>query len=80
MDRDVSKHVEEFSRKMQFSGYGESFREHVVRSALSAFDKIAEKDERGEVSLHRHKSGEEKRKLSKGAEKNEPERFVCQTH
>ena len=50
---EVSKHVEEFSKRMQFSGYDETFRGQVVRSALKAYDEMVAKDQRGEEPLYR---------------------------
>ena len=46
-------HVEEYSKRMQFSGYQESFREEVVKSALDAYDKMIDKDQQGEEPMYR---------------------------
>ena len=51
--KQVSKHVEEYCARMQFSGHSRKMRGQVVRSALNAYDKIREKDERGEVPMYR---------------------------
>ena len=37
---EVSKHVEEYCARMQFSGHSMKMRGRVVRSALNAYDKI----------------------------------------
>ena len=51
--KDVCKHVEEFSMRMQFSGYDETFRAQVVRSALNAYNQMVAKDQQGEEPLYR---------------------------
>ena len=50
---EVSRHVEEYCARMQFSGHSLKMRGQVVRSALNAYDKIREKDERGETPMYR---------------------------
>ena len=50
---DVCKHVEEYSMRMQYSGYNEEFRAQVIKSALHAYDIMIKKDERGEEPLYR---------------------------
>ena len=40
-------HVEEFSMRMQFTGYDETFRAQVVRSALNAYRQMVTKDQQG---------------------------------
>ena len=76
--------------KMQFSGYTETFRAQVVRSALCAYDKMVEKDGRGEEPLYRPREwrrverAEERRKKKsdwfKGSKKkNESVIFVPST-
>ena len=50
---DVCKHVEEFSMRIQYSGYNETYRAQVVKSALNAYDLILDKDQRGEEPLYR---------------------------
>ena len=51
--KDVCRHVEEFAMRMQFSGYTETYRAQVVRSALKAYDEMVNKDQRGEEPLYR---------------------------
>ena len=51
--KDVCRHVEEFAMRMQFSGYTETYRAQVVRSALKAYDEMVSKDQRGEEPLYR---------------------------
>ena len=50
---EVCKHVEEFSMRMQYSGYNETYRAQVVKSALHAYDTMLDKDQRGEEPLYR---------------------------
>ena len=50
---EVCKHVQEYCARMQFSGHSTRMRGQVVRSALNAYDKIREKDARGEVPMYR---------------------------
>ena len=44
---------ETYCSRMQFSGYDKRFRTQVVQSALSAYDKMLEKDAKGEEPLYR---------------------------
>ena len=84
--REVCKHVEGFSVRMQFSGYTETFRAQVVRSALCAYDKMIEKDERGEELIYKprewrrveREEGRRKKKSDwfKGAEKEKNESVI----
>ena len=53
--KEVCGHVEEYSKRMQFSGYQESFREEVVKSALDAYDSMIDKDQQGEEPMYRTK-------------------------
>ena len=50
---ETCRHVEEFAKRMQFSGYGEEFREQVVTSALKAYNEMIEKDRQGIEPLYR---------------------------
>ena len=43
--------MEEFANRMQFSGYGEVFRELVLTSALKSYDKMIERDKQEIESL-----------------------------
>ena len=51
----VKGHVETFILRMQYSGYNESFRSEVVRSAFAAHKKIVLKDKQGQQPLYRPK-------------------------
>ena len=51
--KEVCTHVETYCSRMQFSGYDKRFRTQVVQSALSAYDKMLEKDAKGEEPLYR---------------------------
>ena len=46
-------HVEEYVMRMQYSGYDREFRAQVVESAVKAYERILEKDRRGEEPLYR---------------------------
>ena len=50
---EVRVHVEEYSKRMQFSGYPESFREEVVKSAMDAYERMIDKDQQGEEPMYR---------------------------
>ena len=86
---EVCKHVEEYSMRMQFSGYSEIFRAQVVKSALCAYDRMVERDRTGEEPLYRPREwrrverAEERRKKKsdwfKGAEENESVIFIPST-
>ena len=48
-------HIEEYSLRMQFSGYKEEFRKEIVRSAINAYQKIKRKVKKGKRPLYRTK-------------------------
>ena len=54
------KHIDEYVLRMQYSGYSEEFRKDIVRSAISAYEKIKGKVERGERPLYRSKKWKQK--------------------
>ena len=58
--REKKKHVEEFVLRMQFSGYEEKVRKEIVRSAISAYEKIRKKVEMKERPLYRTKMWKQK--------------------
>ena len=64
-----SKHLEEFSARMQFSGYNIKFRAEVLRSGIQAYNKMKENDTKKIVPLHRPRKWKqqerEKQKRSK---------------
>ena len=55
--KDVCRHVEEISMRMQFSGYDETFMAQVVRSALNAYRQMVTKDQQGEEPYTDQESG-----------------------
>ena len=64
----VNNHINQLMLRMQYSGYDRKFRTEVTKSALNAYKKIIEKEERKEQPIHRPKAwkrterAEEKRK------------------
>ena len=46
-------HLTEFSKRLQFSGYDQQFRYHVIASALNAYDCLRKKEDDGERPLYR---------------------------
>ena len=65
--------MEEYSKRMQFSGYQERFREEVVKSALDAYDKMVDKDQQGEEPMYRTRDWKKRtsKRTSKSEEKEE---------
>ena len=51
----VCKHINEFAKKMQHSGYDQHFRYHVVNGAIKAYQRIQEKAELGIRPINRPK-------------------------
>ena len=69
---EVCKHVEEFSMRMQYSGYNETYRAQVVKSALHAYDTMLDKDQRGEEPLYRPREWRKvERAMERRAKKSE---------
>ena len=64
----VTTHMNAMMRRMQFSGYGQAYRTQILKSALSAYDSICEKDANGEVPMYRPK---EWKRESREAEKRQ---------
>ena len=54
------KHIEEYSLRMQFSGYSEEFRREIVRSAIKAYQKIKRQVRKGKRPLYRTKEWRKK--------------------
>ena len=54
------KHVEEYVLRMQYSGYDETVRKEIVRSAISAYEKIRRKVEQKERPMYRSKMWKQK--------------------
>ena len=62
--------LSDFSLRLKISGYSERFRETVMRSALSAWDKLLEADQSGEQPLYRERTWcRDKRNKQKEAKK-----------
>ena len=58
--------LSDFSLRIKESGYTEKYRENVILSALSAWEKMVDLDRAGTKSLQREKSWKkEERKLEK---------------
>ena len=57
------KHIEEYVIRMQFSGYEEKIRKEIVRSALTAYERIKKKVEKKERPLYRTKQWKQKERL-----------------
>ena len=58
------------TKRMQFSGYDKKFRYEVITSALAAYRKMIEKDERGECPLYRPREwNRRERQREKGKKK-----------
>ena len=51
----VCNHINKFMMKMQYSGYNQIFRYHVVKSAINGYIQIREKEELGIRPIHRPK-------------------------
>ena len=51
-------HINKYMMKMQYSGYNQIFRYHVVNGAIKAYEKIKEKEELGVRPMHRPKDWE----------------------
>ena len=68
----ITEHASNTTLKMQYSGYDKAFRHQVVKSALSAYHTLLEKDRNGERPLHRprewKKRERERKKRSKAQE------------
>ena len=62
-------HIEEYVLRMQYSGYKEGFRREVVRSAISAYERIQEKVIKKERPLYRTKNWKQKERLREKRDK-----------
>ena len=49
------KHIEEYSLRLQFSGYNEKIRKDIVKSAITAYERIQKSVKKGERPLYRTK-------------------------
>ena len=52
----VCKHLNKFMKKLQYSGYTQPFRYHVMQSAMKAYEKIKQKSELGIRTVNRLRS------------------------
>ena len=59
----VCRHIRDYSARMQYSGHSKRMRKQVVKSALNAYDRMIEKDERGEEPLYRHREWNRSKRL-----------------
>ena len=74
------KHIEEYVVRLQFSGYDQSFRKEIVKSAVDAFEKIKIKVSQGDITKilrqkdrakeKRHKKADWYKKKRKGDKKD----------
>ena len=58
-------HLSDFSLRMKISGYSERYRETIIKSAISAWEKQIEKDNTGECPLYRPRTWEGERRRKK---------------
>ena len=71
-EKDRKKHLQEFSKRMQFSGYRQKFRGEIIKSALTAFERMKEEERKGERPIYRERNWKRKdRKREKRRKKTE---------
>ena len=63
------RHIEEYSMRMQFSGYSEGFRKEIVRSAIKAYQKIKRQVRKGKRPLYRTKEWRKKERAKEKRKK-----------
>ena len=63
-DRRAS-HLSDFCLRMKISGYGEKYRETIIRSALTAWEKQVEMDRAGERPLYRPREWQREERAKK---------------
>lgn len=65
----VANHLSNFNKRLQYSGYDHLFREQIARSALRAYQRILDRDKKGEQPLYRKSewkaAAREKNKMAK---------------
>ena len=67
----VRKHINDFTKRMQYSGYDKMFRYHVVNGAITAYKRIQEKEELGIRPINRPKDwNRESRRKEKVEKRN----------
>ena len=65
----VLKHLNNFMRKMQYSGYDQTFRYTVAKSALNAYETIRNNETRGFRPMHRPKTWQRTERIIEKEEK-----------
>ena len=63
------KHIEDYSLRMQFSGYSKGFRNEIVKSAISAYQKIKRQVRKGKRPLYRTKEWRKKERTKEKRKK-----------
>ena len=58
-------HLSDFCLRMKISGYGEKYRETIIRSALTAWEKQVEMDRTGERPLYRPREWQKEERAKK---------------
>ena len=67
-----AKHLTEFSKQLQFSGYNKSFRFHTIASSIKAYNTLRTREDDGERPLYRPRSwNESERREEKSKKRNE---------
>ena len=67
----IKQHIDEYTMRLQFSGYSEQFRKQVVRSAIIAHERIKEKVENGERPLYRRRKWKQNERAKSKRSKKE---------
>ena len=65
----VRKHLDNFMMKMQYSGYDQTFRYEVAKSAINAFENLMEKEELRIRPIHRPKNWNRAERIRQKEEK-----------
>jgi hypothetical protein len=66
---EVLQHLNNFMRKMQYSGYDQAFRYTVTQSAINAYQTIRDKEEKGLRPMHRPKTWKRAERIREKEEK-----------
>ena len=66
-----AKHGSELNRRMQYSGYSHQFRTIVTQSAINAYQKIKERDDKGQEPMYRPRSWERKSRMEQKRRKRD---------
>ena len=69
---ETARHLSKMAMRMQYSGYDQKFRYDVITTALAAYKKIRENDEKGEAPMYRPRGwrSDERRTLKDAKKKN----------